>query len=111
LLLSVRAVGQGESLLDPVLVGSVLERLRRGKHMLHDERLAQLSAQEERILTLIAGGRTNRQIGDELDLAEKTVKDYVSNVLGKLDVKRRAEAAAYLAWLGTRSPIPRRDRV
>jgi DNA-binding NarL/FixJ family response regulator len=64
--------------------------------MLRDERLARLSAQEEGILTLIADGRTNRQIGQELSLAEKTVKNYVSNILGKLDVERRAGAAAYL---------------
>ncbi|HEY8642283.1 MAG TPA: LuxR C-terminal-related transcriptional regulator, partial [Candidatus Dormibacteraeota bacterium] len=83
-------------LLDPALTQAVLQRLRRGKHMLRDERLARLSAQEEGILTLIADGRTNRQIGQELSLAEKTVKNYVSNILGKLDVERRAGAAAYL---------------
>ena len=97
LLRAVRAVGHGQSLLDPAVTQSVLQRLRRGKHMLQDERLARLSAQEERILKLIADGRTNRQIGVELNLAEKTVKNYVSNILGKLDVERRAEAAAYLA--------------
>jgi two-component system, NarL family, response regulator DevR len=97
LLRAVRAVGEGQSLLDPAVTQSVLQRLRRGKHMLEDERLARLSAQEERILKLIADGRTNRQIGVELSLAEKTVKNYVSNILGKLDVERRAEAAAYLA--------------
>ena len=97
LLRAIRAVGQGQSLLDPAVTQSVLARLRRGKHMLQDERLARLSGQEERILKLVADGRTNRQIGDELHLAEKTVKNYVSNILGKLDVQRRAEAAAYLA--------------
>ena len=94
---AIRLVGRGQSLLDPAVTQSVLQRLRRGKHMLDDERLARLSAQEERILKLIADGRTNRQIGVELNLAEKTVKNYVSNILGKLDVERRAEAAAYLA--------------
>jgi DNA-binding NarL/FixJ family response regulator len=64
---------------------------------MRDEKLARLSGQEERILTLIAEGWTNRQIGDELHLAEKTVKNYVSSILSKLDVARRAEAAAYLA--------------
>src|SRR5439155_25796452 len=78
LLRAVRAVGRGQSLLDPAVTQSVLQRLRRGKHMLDDERLARLSAQEERILKLIADGRTNRQIGVELNLAEKTVKNYVS---------------------------------
>jgi two-component system response regulator DevR len=97
LLRAIRAVGLGQSLLDPAAIHAVLQRLRRGKHMLQDERLARLSAQEERILTLIADGRTNRQIGVELHLAEKTVKNYVSDILGKLDVERRAQAAAYLA--------------
>jgi DNA-binding NarL/FixJ family response regulator len=75
----------------------VLDRLRTGKHLMKDERLARLSPQEERILTLVADGRTNREIGDELGLAEKTVKNYVSSILSKLEVARRAEAAAYLA--------------
>jgi two-component system response regulator DevR len=74
----------------------VLERMRRGKHLTHDERLGRLSAQEERILTLVARGRTNAEIGAELELAEKTVKNYVSSILSKLEVRRRAEAAAYL---------------
>ncbi|HEX6349126.1 MAG TPA: response regulator transcription factor [Candidatus Dormibacteraeota bacterium] len=97
LLRAVRAVGAGRSLLDPEVTSAVLQRLRRGKHLFLDERLARLSAQEERILKLVADGRTNRQIGQDLGLAEKTVKNYVSNILGKLDVERRAEAAAYLA--------------
>ena len=92
-----RTVGNGGSLLDPQVTAGVLQRLRRGKHLFEDERLGRLSGQEERILKLIADGRTNRQIGEELELAEKTVKNYVSNILGKLDVGRRAEAAAYLA--------------
>jgi len=75
----------------------VLDRLRKGKHLMKDEKLARLSPQEERILQLIAEGWTNRQIGDELHLAEKTVKNYVSSILSKLEVARRAEAAAYLA--------------
>jgi two-component system, NarL family, response regulator DevR len=97
LLRAIRAVGAGESLLDPAVTNSVLERLRKGKHLMKDERLARLSPQEERILQLIAEGWTNRQIGDELHLAEKTVKNYVSSILSKLEVARRAEAAAYLA--------------
>jgi DNA-binding NarL/FixJ family response regulator len=94
---AIRAVGQGQSLLDPAVTKGVLDRLRRGKHLLQDEKLARLSPQEERILGLVADGRTNRQIGEELHLAEKTVKNYVSSVLAKLEVARRAEAAAYLA--------------
>ena len=97
LLRAIRAVGAGDSLLDPGVTTAVLDRLRRGKHLLKDEKLARLSPQEERILTLVADGRTNREIGDELHLAEKTVKNYVSSILSKLEVARRAEAAAYLA--------------
>jgi len=97
LLRAIRAVGAGDSLLDPSVTSAVLDRLRKGKHLLKDERLARLSPQEERILTLVADGLTNREIGDELRLAEKTVKNYVSSILSKLEVARRAEAAAYLA--------------
>ncbi len=94
---AIRAVGKGQSLLDPAVTASVLDRLRRGKHLMKDEKLARLSPQEERILTLVSQGETNRQIGEELHLAEKTVKNYVSSILSKLEVARRAEAAAYLA--------------
>ncbi|MDQ6749091.1 MAG: response regulator transcription factor [Candidatus Dormibacteraeota bacterium] len=97
LVTAVRAVGRGDSLLDPAVTGTVLARLRKGKHMMEDEKLSRLSAQEERILSLVAEGRTNREIGDEMHLAEKTVKNYMSSVLNKLEVARRAEAAAYLA--------------
>ena len=96
LIRAIREVGAGRSLLDPEVTRSVLDRLRKGKTM-QDEKLARLSAQEERILTLIAKGQTNGQIGKELKLAEKTVKNYVSTILSKLEVVRRAEAAAYLA--------------
>jgi DNA-binding NarL/FixJ family response regulator len=94
---AIRAVGRGQSLLDPEVTKSVLDRLRKGKHLMKDERLARLSPQEERILALVADGKTNREIGEELHLAEKTVKNYVSSILSKLEVARRAEAAAYLA--------------
>jgi two-component system response regulator DevR len=97
LLRAIKAVGAGDSLLDPGVTTAVLDRLRKGKHLVQDERLARLSPQEERILTLVAEGRTNKEIGDELHLAEKTVKNYVSSILSKLEVARRAEAAAYLA--------------
>ncbi len=94
---TIRAVGAGQNLLDPAVTKAVLDRLRRGKHLLGDERLARLSAQEERILGEVADGKTNREIGVDLKLAEKTVKNYVSSILSKLEVARRAEAAAYLA--------------
>jgi two-component system, NarL family, response regulator DevR len=94
---AIRAVGAGQNLLDPTVTKGVLDRLRKGKHLLGDERLARLTAQEERILGEVADGKTNRQIGADLKLAEKTVKNYVSSILSKLEVARRAEAAAYLA--------------
>jgi two-component system, NarL family, response regulator DevR len=82
LIRAIREVGAGNSLLDPEVTRSVLERLRKGKTM-RDEKLARLTAQEERILTLVAQGLTNGQIGKELKLAEKTVKNYVSTILLK----------------------------
>jgi two-component system, NarL family, response regulator DevR len=94
---AIRAVGAGQNLLDPAVTKGVFDRLRKGKHLLKDEKLARLSPQEERILALVAEGGTNGQIGQELGLAEKTVKNYVSSILAKLEVARRAEAAAYLA--------------
>jgi len=97
LLHAIRAVGSGDSLLDPSVTTAVLDRLRKGKQLMGDEKLARLSPQEERILQQIADGKTNKEIGDDLSLAEKTVKNYVSSILSKLEVARRAEAAAYLA--------------
>jgi DNA-binding NarL/FixJ family response regulator len=97
LLRAIHSVGEGKSLLDPTVTAAVLDRLRKGKHLLRDEKLARLTPTEERILTMVAEGKTNHEIGDELRLAEKTVKNYVSSILSKLEVARRAEAAAYLA--------------
>ncbi|MCP2313127.1 DNA-binding NarL/FixJ family response regulator [Kitasatospora paracochleata] len=96
LLAAVRDVAAGKSLLDPVATSRVLERLREGGEK-EDERLAQLTKQERRILDLIGEGMTNRQIGNELHLAEKTVKNYVSSLLAKMGMERRTQAAAYVA--------------
>jgi len=96
---AIRRVGRGESLLDPAVTSRLLDRLRRGNE---DERLAGLTDQERRILDLIAEGLTNRQIGERLYLAEKTVKNYVSNMLAKLGMSRRTEAAAYAARVAER---------
>jgi DNA-binding NarL/FixJ family response regulator len=95
LLSAVRDVAAGKSLLDPVATGQVLARLREGSQ--EDERLSGLTKQERRILDLIGEGMTNRQIGNELHLAEKTVKNYVSSLLAKLGMERRTQAAAYVA--------------
>jgi DNA-binding NarL/FixJ family response regulator len=96
---AVRRVGRGESLLDPSLTGRVLERLRTKPDQ---DELAGLTEQERKVLDLIAQGYTNRQIGEAIFLAEKTVKNYVSNLLAKLGMSRRAEAAAYAARLAER---------
>jgi DNA-binding NarL/FixJ family response regulator len=91
---AVRTVAAGGSLLDPHLTASVLNRLRGGSGPA-DPGYAQLSPQERRVLELIADGLTNKQIGDRLFLAEKTVKNYVSSMLHKLGFQRRTEAAVY----------------
>ena len=93
LLHAIRAVGAGDSLLDPSVTTAVLDRLRKGKQLMGDEKLARLSPQEERILQQIADGKTNKEIGDDLSLAEKTVKNYVSSLLAKLGLERRTQAA------------------
>ncbi|CAN5875321.1 response regulator transcription factor [soil metagenome] len=95
LLDGIRRVAAGESLLDPAVTAKVLERIRSGSGH-GDPGLARLTPTERRILDAIAQGSTNRQIGDALGLAEKTIKNYVSTILSKLHVARRAGAAAYL---------------
>jgi DNA-binding NarL/FixJ family response regulator len=97
---AVRRVASGQSLLDPQATARVIERLRRGPE--EDERLRDLTHQERKILGLLADGLTNRQIADELFLAEKTVKNYVSNLLSKMGMSRRTEAAVYAARLDER---------
>jgi two-component system response regulator DevR len=94
---SVQRVGRGESLLDPEMTERLFRKIRGEAE--EDPLLARLSPQERKILDLIAAGMTNREIAEELYLAEKTVKNYVSNLLGKLEMKRRSEAAAYAARL------------
>jgi DNA-binding NarL/FixJ family response regulator len=101
LLDSIRRAGAGQSLLDPALTERVLERLRDGPKV--DPRIASLTPQERRILDLIAEGYTNRQIAETMYLAEKTVKNYVSNLLAKLGMERRTQAATFAARLNERS--------
>ena len=95
----IRRVAGGHSLLDPSVTTRVLERLR---HKDDQDELAALTDQERKILELIAEGLTNRQIGERMYLAEKTVKNYVSNMFAKLGMSRRTEAAAYAARLAER---------
>jgi DNA-binding NarL/FixJ family response regulator len=96
---AVRTVAGGGSLLDPRTIARVMERLR--ERATAKDPLAALSDQEKRILDLIGEGLTNRQIGERMFLAEKTVKNYVSNLLGKLGMERRTQAAAFVARLHT----------
>jgi two-component system, NarL family, response regulator DevR len=94
---AIRTVAAGKSLLDPDVTKRVLERLRKAKIDDRDPKLARLSAQEERILDMIGEGLTNREIAGRIHLSDKTVKNYVSAILQKLEVARRAEAASYVA--------------
>jgi len=90
---AVRTVASGQSLLDPKMTAKVFERLRDRNSQ--DERIKHLTDQERRILALIADGLTNRRIAEEMFLAEKTVKNYVSNLLAKMGMSGRTEAAVY----------------
>ena len=101
---AIRTVGAGKSLLDPGVTKRVLERLRKAKFEEKDPKLARLSPQEERILDMIGEGLTNRQIAERIHLSDKTVKNYVSNILAKLEVARRAEAASYVARVRAERP-------
>jgi len=88
-------VASGRSLLDPDVTGKVLERVRQGRG--DDPALGSLTEQERKVLAGLAEGHTNREISEMLFLSEKTVKNYVSRILDKLGLSRRAEAAAYVA--------------
>ena len=104
---AIRTVGGGKSLLDPDVTKRVLERLRKSKFDERDPKLARLSPQEERILDLVGEGLTNREIAELIHLSDKTVKNYVSSILQKLEVARRAEAAAYVARSKAGHPHPK----
>jgi len=93
---AVHRVARGESLLDPAVTAKVLERLRAGRADKDDE-LSLLSEQERKILDLIAEGKTNKEIAQQVFLSDKTVKNYVSSILSKLNLRRRSEAAAFIA--------------
>lgn len=101
----IRAVAQGKSLIDPSLTGKLLTRLRNPPTPTHEEE-DPLSPREHEILELITEGCTNRQIGERLYLAEKTVKNYVSGLLNKLGMERRTQAAVYGAQHRLEKPTP-----
>ncbi len=98
---SIRRAAAGESMLD----SDVVARLRQQwGHDVEDPRLAELSPQERRVLMHLAQGQTNRQIGESLSLAEKTVKNYVTSVLAKMGMERRTQAAVYVVGLNRPGP-------
>ena len=99
LIAALDAVGRGELLLDPAVTGRVLERIRRIATADQPDDLAQLTSQEQKILLLVAEGKTNKEIAADVFLSDKTVKNYVSSILAKLNLERRAQAAAYMAQL------------
>lgn len=101
---SIKRAAAGESLLDPTMVDALYERLRHGPK--EDPLLSKLTERELELVNLIAEGLTNREISERLFLAEKTVKNYVSNVLMKLGMSRRSEAAAYVARTKAESEAP-----
>ncbi|MFQ5873249.1 MAG: response regulator [Dehalococcoidia bacterium] len=94
---AIETVARGASLLDPAVTDKVLERIRKMGMGAEDELLSQLSEREQEILTLIAEGRTNKEIAEIVCLSDKTVKNYVSSILGKLGLSRRSAAAAFMA--------------
>jgi len=101
LVAALEAVGRGESLLDPAVTERVLERVRRIATGEVDDELSVLTAQERKILMLVAEGKTNKEIAAEVFLSDKTVKNYVSSILSKLNLERRAQAAAFVARRGS----------
>jgi DNA-binding NarL/FixJ family response regulator len=102
---AIERVARGESLLDPGVTSRILERLRSGSAAKDDE-LSLLSEQEQKILDLIADGKTNKEIALEIFLSDKTVKNYVSSILSKLNLRRRSEAAAFIARKRSRDTSP-----
>jgi len=97
LVAALESVGRGDSLLDPAVTERVLERVRRVAAGGERDELSELTAQERKILLLVADGKTNKEIAAEVFLSDKTVKNYVSSILAKLNLQRRAQAAAFVA--------------
>jgi DNA-binding NarL/FixJ family response regulator len=97
LVAALESVGRGDSLLDPAVTERVLERVRRVAAGGERDELSDLTAQERKILMLVADGKTNKEIATDVFLSDKTVKNYVSSILAKLSLQRRAQAAAFVA--------------
>ncbi|MBI3536360.1 MAG: response regulator transcription factor [Chloroflexi bacterium] len=92
---ALETIARGESLVDPMLMQKVFERVRESSRKAEDESFAALTNQELKILALVAEGKTNKEIGRVVSLSEKTVRNYVSSILSKLHLATRSEAAAY----------------
>ena len=97
LVAALETVGRGQSLLDPAVTEQLLERIRRISTGTYLDEFAQLTSQEQKILALVAEGKTNKEIAADVFLSDKTVKNYVSSILSKLNLERRAQAAAFVA--------------
>lgn len=106
LIRALETVGQGQSLLDPALTERVFAEVRRAAKEQETSAFAQLTEQERHVLALVADGKTNRQIAADLHLGEGTVRNYVSNILSKLGVSNRAEAAAYATKHNIQDSLP-----
>lgn len=97
LVAAIESVGRGDSLLDPAVTEKVLQRVRTAASGTASDELAGLTSQERKILLLVADGKTNKEIAGEVYLSDKTVKNYVSSILSKLNLQRRTQAAAFVA--------------
>ena len=94
---AIETVASGQSLLDPAVTQTVLERMKRLASGHPSDEITALSPQEKKVVALVAEGKTNKEIANALGLSDKTVKNYLSNIFSKLNLSRRAEAAAYFA--------------
>ena len=106
LIRALEAIGEGEALLDPALTQRVFDRVREASRKAEEEAFASLTDQELRILSLVAKGKTNKEIAEAIYLSEKTVRNYVSSIFSKLDLSTRAEAAAYAVKHNVEDHLP-----
>ncbi len=103
---ALRTVAEGQPVLDPSMAGQVLNLVRQHGTLSAAEKFNQLSLQERRVVALLSEGLTNKEIGDRLDLTEKTVKNYLATVFTKLNIARRAQAAAIFVEANREGPFP-----
>lgn len=103
LIRAIKGVFHGQSVLDPAVTHHVLGRIKGGNPPVAEDKLAMLSAQERRVLALVAEGKTNKEIAAAMQLSDKTVKNYFSNILDKLHMSRRSQAAAFFVQCGLKN--------